>query len=155
MAITGPRPKPTSLRILEGNPSRRPLNDKEAHPDKEIPKCPDHLNEEAQKEWERISNKLFDLCLLTEIDGQALAMYCQAYANWKEATEQIKKTGMIIRAAKNNYPILNPYMSIANRAFEQMLALLAEFGMTPASRSRITVEKSGKKKDPMEKFFYK
>ncbi len=145
--MTGPAPKPTFLRVLNGNPSRRPLNENEPKPKKEMPSCPGHLNKEAKKEWKRISKKLFNLGLLTEIDGQALALYCQAWANWKDACEHIEKTGMIIRASKNNYPILNPYLSIANKAFDQMRMLLSEFGMTPASRSRVGVQPKVKKDD--------
>lgn len=85
--------------------------------------------------------------VLTEIDGTALAIYCQAYSTWVEATERIKKTGMIVKAP-SGYPIQNPYLAIANKAIDQMKSLLAEFGMTPSSRSRVIVPKKKRKPRP-------
>lgn len=35
------------------------------------------------------------------------------------------------------YPVQSPYVSIANRQVELMMRIAAEFGFTPASRSRI------------------
>jgi P27 family predicted phage terminase small subunit len=37
----------------------------------------------------------------------------------------------------SGYPIQNPMLAIANKAQEQCLKILAEFGLTPSSRSRI------------------
>jgi len=34
--------------------------------------------------------------------------------------------------------VLNPYLIAANQALKKVRALLAEFGMTPGSRSRIS-----------------
>jgi P27 family predicted phage terminase small subunit len=37
----------------------------------------------------------------------------------------------------SGYAIQNPWLSIANKAFDQMMKLMTEFGMTPSSRSRV------------------
>jgi phage terminase small subunit len=37
----------------------------------------------------------------------------------------------------NGYPVQSPYIAIANRQAEIMLRIAPEFGVTPASRSRI------------------
>ena len=37
----------------------------------------------------------------------------------------------------SGYPIQSPYVAIANRQAELMMRISAEFGFTPASRSRI------------------
>ena len=134
----GPRPKPTSIKIYEGNPGNRPLNKNEPKPKSTPPKCPKHLDRRAKREWKRMASVLERLGLLTEIDGTAFAIYCQAFGTWVEAVEKIKKTGMIVKAP-SGYPIQNPYLAIANKAVGQMKSLLTEFGMTPSSRSRISV----------------
>lgn len=41
MAIRGKKPKPTNLKILEGNPGKRPLNLNEPKPIPIAPECPD------------------------------------------------------------------------------------------------------------------
>lgn len=63
-----------------------------------------------------------------------------------EAVENIKKFGLIVRtppSEKNpeGYPIQNPYFAIMNQSMAQMRSFLVEFGMTPSSRSRISVAK--------------
>ena len=51
MATRGRKPKPTALKELEGNPGKRPLNDREPKPEKKAPPCPKWLNDDAKKEW--------------------------------------------------------------------------------------------------------
>ncbi len=143
-------PKPTYLRILEGNPSRRPLNENEPKPSLDMPRCPKHLNKEARKAWKRLSQQLYDMGALTEIDGEALAMYCDAWATWVHAKEQLEKIGEVVKSPKSGFPVLNPFFSIASTSWEQMRRILCEFGMTPSSRSRVQIDPKRKKKDEME-----
>ena len=51
MALKGRKPKPTAIKILEGNPRKRKLNTKEPRPKKIAPKCPVWLDVEAKREW--------------------------------------------------------------------------------------------------------
>jgi P27 family predicted phage terminase small subunit len=74
--------------------------------------------------------------LLTSIDGDALALYCAAYARWADAEEHLAEDGVVVRSP-TGYPIQNPYLAIANKAMEQMDRSLAKFGMTPADRTRV------------------
>lgn len=145
--MAGRKPIPTNLHILRGNPGKRPLNENEPKPANEKPRCPSHLSEEAKKEWRRMSDKLHKLGLLTEIDGAALAAYCQAYGRWVEAEQNVKKYGMVMLSPDKGWPVQSPYLSIANKALEQMHKYLTEFGMTPSSRSRIVVSKQDKNDD--------
>lgn len=152
---TGPPPTPTKLRLLRGNPGHRPLNDREPKPKLEIPTCPSHLEPEARKEWKRIAKELYSLGLLTKIDRAALAAYCQCWGRWVEAEEQLKKTGLVVKSPAG-YPILSPYLSIANKAMKQMQMLLSEFGCSPASRSRIhaqPTEHDDEEKQKERRFF--
>jgi P27 family predicted phage terminase small subunit len=54
-----------------------------------------------------------------------------------EAMEQIQKYGTMVKSP-TGYPIQSPYLSIANRQAELMMRVASEFGLTPASRSRIS-----------------
>ena len=49
MATRGRKPKPTNLKVLEGNPGQRPLNDNEPKPGKKAPTCAAWLEPEAKK----------------------------------------------------------------------------------------------------------
>jgi P27 family predicted phage terminase small subunit len=149
--MSGPPPKPTALRMLEGNPSRRPLNDAEPKPKAQAPKCPAWLHVDAKREWRRLAPKLEALGLLTEVDGTALAAYCQAYARWKEAEEVIEREGLTFTMEKTGYTGPRPEVAISRQSVQIMKAFCAEFGLTPASRSRLRAAPP-EEKDPFEDF---
>jgi len=138
--MSGPAPEPTVLRLAKGNRGKRPINDQEPQPKLCIPRKPVVLQGNAATEWYKITKSLSSLGLLTEIDTTAIAAYCQVYARWCEAEKELRKNGMIIKAP-SGYPMLSPYLSIINACLNQMKGFLAEFGMTPASRSRVKVDK--------------
>jgi P27 family predicted phage terminase small subunit len=101
-----------------------------------IPPCPKYLQGEAQKQYKKMAKKLARIGLMTELDDLALSMLCQGWQEYLDNTEQVKKSGMLVKSP-NGFPVLNPYLIAANQALKKVRALLAEFGMTPASRSRI------------------
>ena len=112
MAARGRKPKPTALKVLEGNPGKRPLNDHEPIPPKGELKCPSWLLPEAKKEWKRLSSSLEAMGVLTMADLTAFAGYCQAYARWKEAEEFITQHGSIFKTP-SGYVQQVPQVSIA------------------------------------------
>ena len=152
MAQRGRKPKPTALKMLEGNPGGRPLNTKEPKPEKKAPRCPSWLEDEAKKEWKRMAKVLEQMGLLTEMDMAAFAGYCQAYARWKEAEEFLTQHGSMVRTP-NGYLQQVPQVSIAQQNLKIMQSFCAEFGLTPATRARI-IAAGGKEgeisDDPME-----
>jgi phage terminase small subunit len=52
--MRGRRPKPTRLKLLTGNPGKRPLNETEPRPEAAIPECPVVLGPVARQEWDRL-----------------------------------------------------------------------------------------------------
>jgi P27 family predicted phage terminase small subunit len=138
--MSGPAPLPTAIKELRGNPGKRRLNAKEPKPRRVLPRAPTHLNAAAKKHWRKTARELHTLGLLTVLDIDALAAYCQVYARWVGAEDALAKTGMVIKTVAGNF-IQSPYLSIANRALELMHRYEAEFGMTPSARTRIVVEK--------------
>ncbi len=131
--MRGRKPKPP------GMSSRRPERPKD-EPQPRLPTCPPHLQGEARKEWARTGKKLLAFGLVTEVDRSALAIYCQAWGRWVEAEQQLARYGVVIKAP-SGYPMQSPYLAIANKAMDQMAKILTEFGMSPSSRSRVTVKK--------------
>ncbi|KOA21155.1 phage terminase, small subunit [Clostridium homopropionicum DSM 5847] len=150
MAQRGRKPKPTAIKVLEGNPGKRPLNQNEPKPEKKAPKCPTWLETEAKKEWRRMSKTLEAIGVLTQVDASAFAGYCQAYARWKEAEEFLSKHGTIFKTP-SGYIQQVPQVSIAQTYLKIMKDFCSEFGLTPAARSRIAVSTiEGSSEDPME-----
>lgn len=158
--MRGRRPTPTALKELAGNPGKRPLNKSEPNPEKGVPSCPAHIVGVARTEWNRISAALNVLGLVTELDRSALAAYCICYGRWVDAEKKVKKLGVLCLPPKEQEErdqqqklfvdlkqelppinpsqlIWNPYLAVANKAMEQMMKCLIEFGMTPSSRARV------------------
>ena len=153
MGRRGPAPKPTVLNDLAGNPSKRKKNTREPKPASNNLVAPDHLSPAAKAEWDRLVALFTDLKLLTNVDADALAMYADTYARWAEATSILSKQGMIVYT-ENGFPIQSPYLSIVNQTMKVMQKFLAEFGMTPASRTRLQVPEEPED-DPFESFVNK
>ncbi len=137
--MRGRKPKPTTIRLLEGNPGKRPINEREPSPPEGLPECPAFLDDDARAEWDRTSKVLSEMGLLSVADRSALAAYCTAYSRWLKAEEQVKKFGTIVKSPDKGFPMKSPYLTIADQALETMRKFMVEFGLTPSSRSRIRV----------------
>lgn len=137
--MMGRPPKPTALKVLEGQCGHRPLNQNEPKPESVAPKCPAHLRGEARREWGRIVPELLALGLLTRIDKAALAAYCTAWAEYCEASTKARETGLVIKTKQGNI-IPNPFLGVAHTAMGLMHKFLTEFGLTPSSRTRLSVQ---------------
>lgn len=101
-----------------------------------LPRCPAHLNAVAHKEWRRLATPLHEAGILTLADRAALAAYCQAYARWVEAEEQLKKTPLLLKTP-SGYVQQSPWLSVSNKQLELMGRYMAELGITPAARARV------------------
>jgi len=139
MGRRGPRPDPTALRLLKGNPSKTRISPREPRPKPGMPTVPTFLDVAAKREWRRVSRELRLLGLIALIDRAALAGYCQAWSRWAAAEEKVKEFGMVIKSP-SGFPVQSPYLGIANTAMKHMRNFLAEFGMSPAARTRIESE---------------
>ena len=149
-ASSGRKGAPTALKLLRGNPGRRPLPANEPKPRVMLPKPPAHLGEVEVAEWWRMGRMLVRLGIMTELDSVALAAYCQVYGRWVEASEAAKKYGTVLVDAKSSKLYKSPYLQIATEAWAQMVRMLVELGATPVARPKVTAQPKPTKADPME-----
>jgi P27 family predicted phage terminase small subunit len=136
--MRGRKPKPVNLKILEGNPGKRPLNLNDPKPIQVAPECPDWLLDEAKKEWKRLAPELERLGLLTIIDEVAFAGLCQNYAIYIETEKYLKENGRVM-ITKSGTVKSRPEVYIANNALKFVRSFASEFGLTPSSRGRISL----------------
>ena len=137
----GRKPKPTALKLLEGNPGKRELNQFEPKPTDGLPICPEWLMEDAKEEWYRLAAVMNKMGILSEVDQSAFAVYCQTWARWKEAQEHIDREGSTFETDSGQIK-RNPWVAIANEWQAKLLSVCGEFGLTPSSRSRIVAANS-------------
>jgi len=135
--------KPTELKVLMGNPGKRPLPENEPKPKPIMDKVepPAFLNDHAIKTWERLFPVLKSINLITEADIESFTILCQSYGIWVECETSLKngRTDEYTNKGGNKNEIEHPLSKIAQKAFERYKSLCTEFGLTPASRSRIQV----------------
>lgn len=151
MGNRGPLGKPTELKVLEGNRGHRPLNlDSTFRPEAGVPDAPRWLGKEARKAWKRLSEELSHYNLLSKVDRDAFAMLCQTIGRLEQLETAF--TGRINRlvaegkdAAEayidrtpNGMPVQAALYQVLNREQQKLSNLLAEFGLTPAQRARVT-----------------
>lgn len=153
MSQRGRKPKPTALKVLEGNPGKRPLPQNEPKPKPIAPTRPTWLTGEGKKMWERLAPELERLGLLTAIDGEAFAAACERWGTYVDCQKYLKKHGRTYtytnKAGAEN-EIERPEVKIAQKALDQFRAFCSDFGLTPSSRTRIEVKPLEGEEDPME-----
>lgn len=148
--------KPTELHVLNGNPSKKKdlgKNEPKPAPIVETPKPPTWLNKYAKKEWKRLAPGLTRIGLLTEADIGSFVMLCQSYGRWEEYERDVEKNGstyIYINKGGGENEVERPQTKLAHKAYERYKALCTEFGVTPASRTRIEVRPEEQEQDPME-----
>ena len=106
-------------------------------PGRALPRCPPHLDAVARNEWRRLAGPMHAAGVLTIADRGALAAYCQAWSRWVEAEEKLAETPMLLKSP-SGYIQQSPWLSISNRQLEIMGRYMAELGLTPVSRARLT-----------------
>ena len=151
----GPKPKPTALRLLFGQPHHKTVRQDEAHPVtiERWTDPPADLSRDAAEVWRLKAPSFIRLGLLTEADIDAFASWCDAYVQYRTAMRELDKlreqsgAGAFLHKTKDGNVIQSPLIGIANRARLDMNRLCAEFGMTPSSRTRISTGKPNKGDD--------
>jgi P27 family predicted phage terminase small subunit len=140
MAIRGTKPTPTTLKLLRGTARADRMNPDEPKPRVVLPEPPADLLGDALEEWHRSGEILERLGLLTESDVRAFESYCRAWGRYKDAERAIATEGTVIKAP-SGYPVQNPQLGISNKELAKCMAFWSEFGMMPASRTRVRVQK--------------
>ena len=101
------------------------------------PDPPFGLPAAAEAEWRKMAPVLSGYRLLSDLDLTALEAYCRVYARWLEAERLLDKSGELVFTTQTGYQTQSAYLNIINQCLKQMQSLMAEFGMTPATRERL------------------
>lgn len=147
--MAGRPPKPTALKLVAGNPGKRGTNKHEPDPTYlEDLAAPAWLSAAAAAVWDEVAPHLARAKLLTEIDVQMLAKGCVAMAQYRQAVAQagdeLVKTTEAAEGDAEDAPKkgahVNPWLIVQSMSFKQAMAVFQQFGMSPAARTRISVQ---------------
>jgi P27 family predicted phage terminase small subunit len=155
--MAGRRPKPTVLKLVEGNPGKRAINKCEPKARREVPSCPAHLGDSGKVAWGRLSVLLDRMGVLTEADGAALERLCDCYTDILECRKLIEADGRTYKTTTAQGDTLikaNPAVAQLRAADAQFKSYLVEFGLTPSARSKVhAAPDDDQKEDPLAEFF--
>lgn len=152
----GTRPTPTTLKILRGNPGRRPLNHDEPQFKPGLPDKPAWFDTYASEEWDRIVSSLNGQRILTKADLGILVATCLCYEQMRETHAVIKTLGRSYKVedmSGNTHHKTRPECMRFENAQREYRALLIELGFTPASRGKIKILPEPKKFTGAGKYF--
>ena len=153
MAARGQKPVPTALRLLRGNPGKRPLPVDPVVTAK-LPTCPAWLGPEARSVWRTLGKQLEASGLIATIDRGTFAAYCVAAGRLAKAEAMIKaltEAGVdadgdtpaippasgLIATTPNGLVVKSAWLTISDKAIAQLAKLAPEFGMSPSARTRV------------------
>lgn len=140
---SGRRPLPANVHAIRGNPSKKSAAELQGQGgvqvEAKIPPCPAFLTKDARAEWKRITKDLQILGLISDLDRGELAVYCQAWADWKKAREKITELEDqgFVESTPSGYKQMSTWMQIANRAEERMRKAGGSFGLNPSARASL------------------
>jgi P27 family predicted phage terminase small subunit len=166
MGLRGPAPKPTDLRKLEGNPSRRPYPANEPAFPPGVPEKPKRLSTRGKKVWDELVDEMAGAAILRRVDQRALAQLSEdealldeAYSGVWQMVDALKAKAKAEGKSLPGGPLLALLSMTSGRLAMASVRDLAarviierrEFGLTPSSRSRVeTVEGGAGPMDALE-----
>lgn len=162
MGKRGPKRTPTTILDQRNRPTQQDRSS-EPKPNAIAPVAPDWMEPEAKVAWEYLAPKMERLGILTEIDGNAFARYCQTWARWRQCEEFLRKAGGTTYTKKRykwdkdqcrftdeliETKIIEFPQVKQSQAYSSLLTKLeSEFGLTPSGRASLSIGGGGETKD--------
>jgi P27 family predicted phage terminase small subunit len=156
MGKRGPAPEPSILKYIRGNPSKETLNAAEPTPellDNLDPPEEIASDELAAKKWRSSVPMLRRMRVFTEADVDAWAIYCRTWANWMRAKakcDQFGRDNVTMETDPNSttgklrikWTQPHTWAVDEKNLATDLRRLQQEFGLTPSSRSQVTIHDS-------------
>lgn len=141
--MAGPPRKPTALKLIGGTARNYRLNKSEPTPPRGIPRPPKHLSKVAKEAWNYAAPVLDEMGVLTVADAMVLEGLCESYSNLRDARALLAKEGRTYQSQTRDggyRTYTHPAVAMEQDADRRFRMWLAEVGMTPAARSRVSAK---------------
>ncbi|NCG55135.1 phage terminase small subunit P27 family [Serratia fonticola] len=160
--MSGPPKTPTHLRLVRGNPSKRAINKNEPKPPTGVPPTPKHFDKQGKYWFKRMAEELDALGVMSQLDGRALELLVEAYTEYRHHCDTLDREGYTYavyseedadEGKEREIRMIKPHPAAMMKAdaWKRIRAMLAEFGMTPASRSKVNAT-APDAADPLDDF---
>lgn len=146
--MRGRKPIPTIAKRLTGNPGKHPLNEQEPQPPRSAATfaVPAEIAADAiaVAYWNELAPMLREVRQITDADRGVMVALCVHWSRYIEATQVLQqrdehgRSRMLIKLPNGMY-VTNPYIGIANKAFDKCMKGWVELGLTPSARVRVMV----------------
>jgi P27 family predicted phage terminase small subunit len=130
--------KPSRLKSILGTARKDRENHDEPRPRADVPRCPTWLDKGAKRKWKELAPELSRLGLLTIIDGDVLAAYCQAWAEFEHATKTLQAEGRTVTRGTGG-KCDHPAVAQQRTVWKAIKEFAEFFGLDPSSRGRLEV----------------
>jgi P27 family predicted phage terminase small subunit len=152
--MRGRKPKPLKRQIAEGDPRQRGMKklherlERQVQPAQGLPPCPKHLIGKAREAWKFWAEELRQMNLDSRPDAMMLEGACVNYARAVAADAIVTSAGMVVKDEflddEGEVHVrlkMHPAVTVSNMAWRQVRGFCSEFGLSPVSRTRLTIEK--------------
>lgn len=110
------------------------------------------VNNDAKKEWKRIVPQLKSIDIIGNLDLANIAGYCNAYAQYRYYTEQIKEAEKIEDTAER-IQVLSAASNLQIKYAQELRRFSDMCGISVSSRMKAAAEKTTKKEDKIQQEF--
>ena len=160
--MTG-RPRKTAAE-KRANGTYRADRDKTLEVNAGVPDPPGYLSDVALTHWPRMVKACQIVRTLTEADGDALAMLCVAFEEWRAADIIVRDEGEVCSSDKvvsdgeakitvKGGSYQHPAVGIRTNAWKRIVKMLREFGLTPNARAGMKMAAHEKEANPIAEAF--
>ena len=127
------------LGSFDAHPGRR--NTKAPKADGNRPKMPADFDTHEKQKWDEMCATLEANGILSSDLTEILTAYCTAFGGWMRARQAVQKLGLVLIDGTDIKR--NPFSVELHKYRDDMNRLLPEFGLTPASRQKVSPKESG------------
>lgn len=151
MGKRGPAPTPTKLRVLRGNPGRRPVPDS-PEPVPGLPTAGEGMSPEAMAVWDRMIAAFGATGVLTAVDADVLRVYCEAVVRYEQSAKLLEASGPLVKGVRGGELVKNPLHQVVRDNADLVRMFARELGFTPSARSALSGIKGQPEEDPLARW---
>jgi len=148
--MRGRRPKHPKIKLLEGNPGKRPIsNVLDEEPMEKIQK-PDFFDKYASRIWDELAPQLVADGRLTPLTKAGFEILCVLKGRMIKIEEELQSQNFLKQGYRKD-SVKNPLLTIYKTTVDQFFKFAQEYGLTPQSRQRLIIKPS-EPDDPFSRF---